>query len=118
VVTPAGAELFEIPLSTVRLPVGINVPVSGGAYFRLYPYGLTRTLIRRLERAGDRLVFYAHPWEYDPGHPRIRLRHPVSQLTHYVKLDSMTARTRRLLGDFRFVAIREAYAAEIAAASA
>ena len=67
VVTPAGAELFEIPLSTVRLPVGINVPVSGGAYFRLYPYGLTRTLIRRLERAGDRLVFYAHPWEYDPG---------------------------------------------------
>jgi polysaccharide deacetylase family protein (PEP-CTERM system associated) len=122
VTTPAGGRLFEIPLSTVRiparLPLGLNIPVSGGAYFRLYPYGLTRALVRRLERAGDRLIFYAHPWEYDPAHPRIRLPHPVSQFTHYVNLDAMTARTRRLLADFRFVAIREAYAAEIAAAPA
>jgi polysaccharide deacetylase family protein (PEP-CTERM system associated) len=121
--TPAGNALFEIPLSTVRLPadgvpVGLNVPVSGGAYFRLYPYGLTRALVRRLERTGDRLIFYAHPWEYDPAHPRIRLPHPVSQFTHYVNLDAMAARTRRLLADFRFVPIREAYAAEIAAARA
>ena len=122
VTTPAGGRLFEIPLSTVRiparLPLGLNIPVSGGAYFRLYPYGLTRALVRRLERAGDRLIFYAHPWEYDPAHPRIRLPHPVSQFTHYVNLDAMTARTRQLLADFRFVAIREAYAAEIAAAPA
>jgi len=119
--TPAGSALFEIPLSTVRfpgngLPMGLNVPVSGGAYFRLYPYGLMRALVRRLERAGDPLIFYAHPWEYDPGHPRIRLPHPLSQFTHYVNLDTMAARTRRLLEDFRFVSIREAYAAEIAAA--
>jgi polysaccharide deacetylase family protein (PEP-CTERM system associated) len=123
VTTPSGGTLFEIPLSTVRfpaggLPIGMNVPVSGGAYFRLYPYGLTQALVRRLERAGDRLVFYAHPWEYDPTHPRIRLPHPVSQLTHYANLDGMMERTRRLLADFRFVPIREAYAAEIAAVHA
>ena len=121
--TPSGASLFEIPLSTVRfpaagLPVGLNVPVTGGAYFRLYPYALTRALIRRLESSGERLIFYAHPWEYDPTHPRIRLSHPVAQLTHYANLDTMTDRTRRLLGDFRFVPIREAYASEIAAARA
>jgi len=121
VTTPAGGTLFEVPLSTVRLPsaglpVGVNIPVSGGAYFRLYPYGLTRALVRRLERAGDRLVFYAHPWEYDPSHPRIRLPHRVSQITHYVNLDAMAGRTRQLLRDFRFVPIREAFAAEIAAA--
>ena len=120
VTTPAGGTLFEVPLSTVRLPsarlpVGLNIPVSGGAYFRLYPYGLTRALVRRLERAGDRLVFYAHPWEYDPSHPRIRLPHPVSQITHYVNLAAMAGRTRQLLRDFRFVPIREAFAAEIAA---
>ena len=120
VTTPAGGTLFEVPLSTVRLPsarlpVGLNIPVSGGAYFRLYPYRLTRALVRRLERAGDRLVFYAHPWEYDPSHPRIRLPHPVSQITHYVNLAAMAGRTRQLLRDFRFVPIREAFAAEIAA---
>jgi hypothetical protein len=32
-----------------------------------------------------------------------------------MNLAAMAARTRRLLGDFRFVPIREAYAAEIAA---
>jgi polysaccharide deacetylase family protein (PEP-CTERM system associated) len=121
VTTPAGGTLFEVPLSTVRLPaagyrVGLNVPVTGGAYFRLYPYRVTRALIRRLERAGDRLVFYAHPWEYDPHHPRIRLPHPVSQVTHYVNLAKMAPRTRRLLRDFRFVSVREAFAAELAAA--
>lgn len=121
--TPAGAALFEIPLSTLRfpapgLPVGVNVPVSGGAYFRLYPYGVTRALVRRLEHAGERLVFYAHPWEYDPTHPRIRLPNPVAQLTHYLNLDMMAPRTERLLSDFRFVPIREAYAAEIAAVRA
>jgi polysaccharide deacetylase family protein (PEP-CTERM system associated) len=117
--TPSGARLFEVPLSTVRLPggrwLGLNLPVSGGAYFRLYPYRLTRALVRRLERAGERLVFYAHPWEYDPGHPRIRLPRLVPRVTHYMNLAAMAARTRRLLGDFRFVPIREAYAAEIAA---
>ena len=122
VTTPAGSRLFEIPLSTVRLPTGlpagVNVPVSGGAYFRLYPYRLTRALVRRLERAGDRLVFYAHPWEYDPEHPRIRLPRMVPHVTHYLNLATMTARTRQLLADFRFVPIREAYAAEIAAARA
>ena len=102
-------------LPSAGLPVGLNIPVSGGAYFRLYPYGLTRALVRRLERAGDRLVFYAHPWEYDPSHPRIRLPHPVSQITHYVNLAAMAGRTRQLLRDFRFVSIREAFAAEIAA---
>lgn len=121
VATPSGSAIFEIPLSTVRfaargLPLGLNVPVSGGAYFRLYPYGFTRALVRRLERGGDRLVFYAHPWEYDPTHPRIRLPHRVSQVTHYANLGAMATRTRQLLGDFRFVAIREAFGTEIAAA--
>ena len=123
ITTPAGARLFEIPLSTVRLsggglPLGLNVPVSGGAYFRLYPYRLTRALVTRLQRAGERLVFYAHPWEYDPEHPRIRLPRVVPHITHYLNLDAMATRTRRLLADFRFVPIREAFAEEIAAARA
>ena len=123
VTAPSGARIFEIPLSTLRLPgngfpLGVNVPVSGGAYFRLYPYRLTQALVKRLERGGDRLVFYAHPWEYDPEHPRIRLPRFVPHVTHYVNLDAMAARTRQLLADFRFVPIREAYAAEIAAAHA
>src|SRR5262245_39562594 len=49
--TPSGGALYEIPLSTVRIPGprsrrGINLPLGGGGYFRLYPYPVTRSLAR------------------------------------------------------------------------
>lgn len=122
--TPSGGRLFEVPLSTVRVPgpnsrFGLNLPVAGGGYFRLYPYGLTRLLGRRLCDAEARsLVFYVHPWEFDEGQPRIKLPRWLPQVTHYHRLDSTAAKTRRLLADFPFVPMREAFAAELAAATA
>ena len=122
--TPAGGRLFEIPLSTVRVPgpgsaLGMNVPLGGGGYFRLYPYSLTRALgrhLRRIESCG--LVFYVHPWEFDPGQPRVKMPRRFAQFTHYHRLDSTAAKTRRLLADFAFVPIREAFAEELAGAGA
>src|SRR6185295_16310588 len=70
--TPSGGRLYEIPLSTVRVPGpraarGVNLPLGGGGYFRLYPYPVTRALARQLTgRERQRLIFYVHPWEYDP----------------------------------------------------
>jgi polysaccharide deacetylase family protein (PEP-CTERM system associated) len=112
--TPAGAEIFEVPMSTLRVPSagfpgGFNLPVSGGGYFRLYPYWLTRALASRLRGEGSGLVFYVHPWEYDPDHPRVRMPRLVPWFTHYFNLRSMAGKTRRLLRDFAFVPIREAY---------
>lgn len=105
--TPSGHFLFEIPLSTLRLPHrearrGFNVPLSGGGYFRLYPYRLTRALVQRLIAGGEDLVFYVHPWEYDPDHPRVEMPRRVPRFTHYHNLGSMADKTRRLLRDFRF----------------
>jgi polysaccharide deacetylase family protein (PEP-CTERM system associated) len=112
--TPSGRAIFEIPLSTLRLPhrslpIGVNIPISGGGYFRLYPYRLTWAFVKLLEREGAGLVFYVHPWEFDADHPRIRMPHAIAQLTHYLNLPRMADRTRRLLSDFTFVSIREAY---------
>jgi polysaccharide deacetylase family protein (PEP-CTERM system associated) len=114
--TPSGATLFEIPLSTCRLP-GLNVPISGGGYFRLYPYALTRALARRLQHQGLPLVFYVHPWEYDVDHPRIQMPRRVPELTHYHNLRSMAPKTRQLLRDLRFTTLRDAYGESIRAAS-
>ena len=41
-------------------------------------------------------VFYLHPWELDPGHPRIDLPRRIA-LTHYVNLNATERRLRRLL---------------------
>jgi polysaccharide deacetylase family protein (PEP-CTERM system associated) len=121
--TPSGRTIFEIPCSTLRLPhpslpIGVNVPISGGGYFRLYPYRLTWAFVKLLQREGAGLVFYVHPWEYDADHPRIRMPRAIAQVTHYLNLSRMTERTRRLLSDFSFVSIREAYGDRIAAGSA
>jgi polysaccharide deacetylase family protein (PEP-CTERM system associated) len=63
--------LLEIPASTIRL-FGTNLPVAGGGYFRLLPYWWTRFGIKRLnEVEGKPAVFYVHPWEVDPGQPRL-----------------------------------------------
>jgi len=112
--TPSGARLFEVPLSTVRLPGagarrGINLPLGGGGYFRLYPYAVTRALVHHLrekERRG--LIFYVHPWEYDPEQPEIRMPRRVPQITHYMNLASTTGKTRQLLRDFSFTTMERA----------
>jgi polysaccharide deacetylase family protein (PEP-CTERM system associated) len=121
--TPSGASLFEIPLSTVRVPSvksapGVNLPLGGGGYFRLYPYGVTRQLARHLrstERHG--LIFYVHPWEYDPDHPHVKMPRKVPELTHYFNLRSTTEKTRRLLADFEFTTMADAFADVLAAPS-
>ena len=109
----SSATLFEIPLSTCRLP-GLNVPISGGGYFRLYPYALTRALARRLHHQGLPLVFYVHPWEFDTQQPRIRLPRWLPGMTHYHRLGSTVRKMRQLLVDFDFVPMRDAFALQLA----
>ncbi len=106
--TPSGETLLEIPLSTMRVPA-VSIPMSGGGYFRLYPYALTRAMVHWLHRRQEALVFYVHPWEFDRDHPRIRMPRRIPHFTHYHNLASMVPKTRTLLRDFRFTTIREAY---------
>jgi len=102
----ASGDLLEIPGSTIRL-AGTNLPVGGGGYFRLLPYWWTRAGIRRLNRVEERpAIFYLHPWEVDPGQPRLHGSR-LSRFRHYRNLAKTEARLRRLLRDFRFGTIAE-----------
>jgi polysaccharide deacetylase family protein (PEP-CTERM system associated) len=103
--------IVEVPLSVRRL-LGRDLPVAGGAYFRLYPYHVTRWNVRSLEEEARPLVFYVHPWELDPDHPRVPF-HWKPRLTHYVNLRSTERRLRRLLADFDFGPVEEVFADEL-----
>jgi polysaccharide deacetylase family protein (PEP-CTERM system associated) len=98
-------RLIEFPISTWRL-LGTNLPIAGGAYFRLYPYAFTRMGLRSINREGYPAVFYLHPWELDPGHPRVPVPRRVAA-THYFNLSATEGRLRRLLRDFRFAPMGE-----------
>jgi polysaccharide deacetylase family protein (PEP-CTERM system associated) len=92
--------MLEIPLTTVRL-LGIDLPASGGGYFRLLPYPLTRQLLRHASRANrSPSIFYLHPWEIDPEQPRQNAAPLLSRFRHYLNLGRTEPRLRRLLRNF------------------
>lgn len=103
--TPAGHSLTEFPISVLKYGPA-TIPVAGGGYFRLFPYGFTRWALRRINGRGQPFVFYLHPWEVDPGQPRIANASASSRFRHYVNLERCADRLQRLLGDFAFDTMR------------
>lgn len=106
VVGRGSGSLLEIPGSTVQLGT-LNLPIGGGGYFRILPYGWTRWGIARVNRVEQRpTVFYLHPWEIDPDQPRLQAS-ALARFRHYRNLHRTEFRLRALLRDFRFGPIRE-----------
>ena len=98
-VLQTGARLLEFPPSTVRIH-GINVPVAGGGYLRLFPYNLTAWAIRRLnEKEKQPSMMYLHPWEIDPDQPRIAAGWR-SRFRQYQNLQTTENKLSRLLDEF------------------
>lgn len=101
--------ILEVPLTTVRV-FGQNLPSSGGGYFRLLPYRVSRWALRRVNRVDGRPgVFYCHPWEFDPGQPRQHGIGLKARFRHYTNLHRMPARFRRLLADFSWGRMDEVF---------
>ncbi len=98
-----GGRLAEIPPATWRV-AGVNLPAAGGAYFRLFPYGLVRAALKDCERRAVSGTFYIHPWEVDPAQPRVEAPW-LTRVRHYTGLSRTAQRLDRLLSAFRFTAI-------------
>ena len=94
--------LIEIPVTTLRVG-SRNLPSSGGGYFRLLPYALSRWMIRRVN-AVDAMpaIFYFHPWEIDLAQPRVAGIDLKTRFRHYVNIGRMEQRLAALLKDFRW----------------
>ncbi len=96
----AHANVLEIPVTTLRWG-GRNFPSSGGGYFRLLPYALSRWMLRRVnQHDGQPAIFYFHPWEIDAQQPRVAGIDAKTRFRHYVNIERMPARLDQLLGDF------------------
>ncbi|MDN3545365.1 MAG: XrtA system polysaccharide deacetylase [Roseateles asaccharophilus] len=97
---PVREGLLEVPVTTLRLR-GRNYPSSGGGYFRLLPYALSRWLIAQVNQHDQQsAVFYFHPWEIDPDQPRIEGIDLKTRFRHYVNIHRTEARIAQLLQDF------------------
>lgn len=104
--------VLELPMSCAEM-FGRKVPCSGGGYFRLFPYPVTRALMRRCNQQGRPVIFYLHPWEVDPDQPRVALP-ALKRFRHYNNLDRTAERLERLLEDFSFTSASDLFAAQMA----
>ena len=94
------SELVEIPVTTALFG-GKRLAAGGGGFFRVLPYGFSRWAIRQVNRQDKRpAVFYFHPWEIDPGQPRVPNAPLKSRLRHYTNLDKMAGKLRELVHEF------------------
>jgi polysaccharide deacetylase family protein (PEP-CTERM system associated) len=100
-------SIWEFPPAVVDVGP-FHVPVSGGGYFRLYPINWTMRWLRRINEVRSRpFVFYVHPWEIDPGQPRLRAGSVLSRARHRTNLATTEAKLNRLLGQFHFGTMSE-----------
>jgi len=101
--------LIEIPLTT--LPVaGRSFPIAGGGYFRLAPYQLSQWALKRFIKQEQKpAVFYIHPWELDCKQPVVQGIPLKTRFRHYLNLHKVETRMDRLLTDFSWSTIKDAY---------
>ncbi|MCS6866707.1 MAG: polysaccharide deacetylase family protein [Gemmataceae bacterium] len=95
-------EMLELPPLTYRM-AGLNLPVAGGGYFRLFPVVMMKAGLRQMARGPAPQVgmLYFHPWEFDPDQPRLPLR-GLSRWRTYVGMRRTMQRLTQLLKSFTF----------------
>lgn len=99
------AKIMEFPI-TVTDFLGKPLCFFGGGYLRLFPYRLIRRMANHVLSEGRPVVFYIHPREIDPDHPRL----PMSrrrQFKSYVNLASTESKLRRILRNFPTTTFRD-----------
>jgi len=99
------AGLIEFPLSVADL-FGQPLYVFGGGYLRLFPYPLIRYMARRVLAEGRPVVYYIHPREIDPTHPRLPMN-AARRFRSYVNLATTEGKLRRILRDFPTVTFND-----------
>ncbi|MCP4632459.1 MAG: DUF3473 domain-containing protein [candidate division Zixibacteria bacterium] len=96
--------LWEWPIST--LPFwGSNIPFAGGFYFRFWPHICIEYALSILEKRKEPVLFYFHPWEFDPDQPRLNSNSWFNSYRHYYKLSKNFRRFKQLLYSRKFTSL-------------
>ena len=111
----SATEIVEIPMTSYH-GLGRNWPASGGGYFRLLPYFLGAGLFEKAVKANNAPgIFYMHPWEIDPGQPRVMQAPLLARFRHYVGQGRMAAKVSQLLASYDWGTARDVVLAPLRA---
>lgn len=93
-----GEGILEMPVTVANF-LGRGMCFFGGGYLRFFPYWLIYRKVNEVLAEGRPVVFYIHPREIDPAHPRLPMK-PSRAFKSYVNLESTEPKIRRILQDF------------------
>jgi polysaccharide deacetylase family protein (PEP-CTERM system associated) len=96
-VYPTNGHITELALPVERFG-RLQLPISGGGYFRLYPGALFRRLVRRAIARDGHYIMYLHSWEFDSEMPRVKFPGFGLGFRHYNNLSLTASRMRALVG--------------------
>lgn len=97
-VKTAAGEIVEFPITAVKV-MGKLMCFFGGGYLRLFPYWLIRSMAHRVLEEGRPVIFYIHPREIDPNHPRLPMGWK-DRFKTYVNLRTTEPKLCSILRDF------------------
>ena len=104
-ITSNSKSILEFPISLTDV-LGKPLCFFGGGYLRLYPYWLVRQMARKVTAEGRPVVFYIHPREIDPDHPRLPM--PARRrFKSYVNIRSTKDKLSRIFDDFPVTTFRD-----------
>ncbi|HUU40417.1 MAG TPA: DUF3473 domain-containing protein [Desulfatiglandales bacterium] len=92
-------NLYELPISNIRLGK-YSIPMGGGGYFRLFPSSVFHFGVRSILKKEGAYLFYMHPWEIDPGQPRVRQASTFYKFRHYINLKRTYSKLTQLIKSF------------------
>lgn len=105
VMQTAAGPLWQFPLATATVG-SLRLPAAGGAYLRILPSALVHAAVTEAGKRGAPAMCYIHPWEIDPGQPRLEVG-LLTRIRHYTGLQGVASRLDRLLGAFPFTSVRD-----------
>ncbi|SRR5581483_545065 len=106
----SAGSILEFPITVADL-LGKSVCFFGGGYLRLFPYWLIRRKTRQVLAEGRPVVFYIHPREIDPAHPRLPMG-AARRFKSYINLATTERKLNRILKDFPVTTFRDFLAVE------
>jgi polysaccharide deacetylase family protein (PEP-CTERM system associated) len=78
----------------------------GGGYLRLFPLWLIRRMAHKVRAEGRPVIYYVHPREVNPDHPRLRM--PLHRrFKSYVNLKTTEPKIAAVLSEFPMVTFQE-----------
>ncbi|MCP4117320.1 MAG: DUF3473 domain-containing protein [Desulfobacteraceae bacterium] len=98
-------HFFELPVTNLKLGRQF-FPLGGGGYFRLIPFPLFQMGVQSVLNQSGGFVFYSHPWEFDPGQPRLTHATPGFRFRHYINLTRTEFKLRALIEKFRMCSFK------------